>query len=67
MRNRIIFDNYHNSVAVSHRKEDITAEELTKMQEAKEYRQAVLIGVALLLIPIAVGIASHFIGVGNSW
>lgn len=58
---------YQHPISKVHRKTDITAEELNKIKEQKEYRQAVVIALCLLLIPIAMGVASHYIGVGNSW
>lgn len=40
MKSNIVFDNYHNTVAVSQRKKDITSVELNEMQEKKEFIQA---------------------------
>lgn len=58
---------YGHPVSVVERKTDITAKELNGIKEQKEYRQAVLIAVCLLLIPVAVGVLSQIIGYGNSY
>ena len=56
MRNRIIFDNYHNQIAVSHRNKDITASELDEIKEQKEFKQVVTIAVITLSAMIGLGI-----------
>lgn len=42
MEQTIVFDTYYNQVSVSQRKKDITSSELTKIQEKKEFKQALV-------------------------